>query len=118
MRTLHEYLELPYVIYVVPDETTEGEFCYRSEHPELPGCMSHGSTPQDAIDNLAEAKRLYIESLLELGQPIPLPEQNPESEQPRMIWQIIESSPYDQLEEEDQASKEWEDDRLPKSATR
>lgn len=72
-KELDQYLWLPYAIQVVPDETTEGEACYRAEHPELPGCMSHGATPEEAIQNLANARRLYIETLLQLGQPVPKP---------------------------------------------
>lgn len=71
---VQEYMMLPYVTEVVPEQCTDGSFCYRAYHPELPGCMSHGTTPEEAIANLAEAKRLYIEILLEKGQPIPKPQ--------------------------------------------
>lgn len=72
-KELDQYLWLPYAIQVIPDETTEGDVCYRAEHPELPGCMSHGATPEEAMQNLAGARRLYIETLLQLGQPVPKP---------------------------------------------
>jgi predicted RNase H-like HicB family nuclease len=70
--TLNEYLRLKYLTIVIPEECTDGTFCYRAEHPQLPGCMSHGLTPDEAIRNLIEAKRLYIETLLEKGLDIPL----------------------------------------------
>jgi len=71
--TLEEYLKLEYDIIVTPEECTDGTLCYRAEPPQLPGCMSHGLTPEEAIGNLNEAKRLYIETLLEKGLEIPLP---------------------------------------------
>lgn len=70
---LEEFLGLPYSVEVVPDQSTEGSMCYVALHPELPGCMSHGDSPEEAIANLLEAKELYIKTLLEKGQNIPLP---------------------------------------------
>lgn len=41
------------------------------ECPSLPGCISQGTTRQEAIDNIKEAIELYIEELQEEGQPVP-----------------------------------------------
>lgn len=41
------------------------------ECPSLPGCISQGQTCDDAITNIKEAISLYIESLMEHGDPIP-----------------------------------------------
>lgn len=71
---VQEYMLLPYVIEVVPELCTDGSLCYRAYHPELPGCMSHGLAPEEAIENLTEARRLYIETLLEKGQTVPKPQ--------------------------------------------
>lgn len=71
--TIEDYLKLEYDIIVIPEECTDGTLCYRSEHPQLHGCMSHGQTPEEAIRNLLEARRLYIETLLEKGLDVPLP---------------------------------------------
>lgn len=71
--TLDEYLKLEYDIIVTPDECTDGALCYMAEHPQLPGCMSHSNTPEEAIRNLIEAKRLYIETMLERELEIPVP---------------------------------------------
>jgi predicted RNase H-like HicB family nuclease len=73
MRTLDEYMALTYVPVISLDEDMDGNMCYRAEHPELPGCMSHGLTPLEAVKNLVDAKRLYIQTRLELGQNIPDP---------------------------------------------
>jgi len=71
--TLEEYMKLEYDVVVTPEECTDGTLCYRAEHPQLSGCMSHGITPDEAIINLIDAKRLYIETLLERGLDVPLP---------------------------------------------
>jgi predicted RNase H-like HicB family nuclease len=42
------------------------------ECPSLPGCISQGKTRYEAIENIREAIQLYIEVLLEKGQPVPV----------------------------------------------
>lgn len=85
---------VPYAVEVVPEECTDGSFCYRASHPELPGCMSHGLTPEEAIKNLSEAKLLYIQALLGQNQPIPKPRLAMETgtsilnQQEARIWEI------------------------------
>ncbi len=43
------------------------------EAPELPGCMAHGNTPEDALKNAKEAIQLWIDTAKEFGDPIPEP---------------------------------------------
>ena len=64
---------LPYSIQVIQEETTDGGTCFTASHPELPGCKAHGDTMTEAIANLAEARRLYIEGLLKRGLTVPPP---------------------------------------------
>ena len=42
-----------------------------AECPSLPGCVSQGVTRQEAIDNIREAIRLYVETLEEDHLPVP-----------------------------------------------
>ena len=42
-----------------------------AECPSLPGCISQGSTREEAIANIREAIRLYITALKEDKLPIP-----------------------------------------------
>ena len=70
---INDFMKLKYLIVVMPAECTDGTTCYRAEHPQLPGCMSHGESREEAIGNLVEAKRLYIETLIEKGLEVPLP---------------------------------------------
>lgn len=71
---VEDYLNLPYTTYVVPDVTTDGQPCYLAHHPELEGCMSHGSTIEEALRNLGEATELYVRTLLSKRIEVPLPQ--------------------------------------------
>jgi predicted RNase H-like HicB family nuclease len=42
-----------------------------AEVPSLPGCVSQGSTRDEALTNIREAISLYEEVLLEGGDPLP-----------------------------------------------
>ena len=41
--------------------------------PELPGCMAHGDTPEEALKEVKEAIQLWIDTAREFGDPIPQP---------------------------------------------
>ena len=41
--------------------------------PELPGCMAHGSSYEDALANAREAINLWLNTAREFGDPIPEP---------------------------------------------
>ena len=41
--------------------------------PDLPGCISTGSTLQETKQNIREAIELHLEAMLEVGEPIPVP---------------------------------------------
>lgn len=69
---LREYVALNYETVVVPDRCG-GAPCFLARHPELPGCMSQGDTLEEAVENLQDARELYIRTLLEDGLEIPLP---------------------------------------------
>ena len=44
-----------------------------AEVPELPGCMAHGDTQEDALHRIQEAMNAWIEVAQETGRPIPEP---------------------------------------------
>jgi antitoxin HicB len=64
-----EYLNLNYPIELIRDE----EGGYFANHPDLPGCGAQGRTAEEAIANLDDARKLWIETRLEDNLPIPLP---------------------------------------------
>jgi len=41
--------------------------------PDLPGCMSDGETPQQALANVLDAIETWLEAARDLGHEIPLP---------------------------------------------
>lgn len=41
--------------------------------PDLPGCMSDGKTPQEALANAQDAIACWLDAARELGKPIPEP---------------------------------------------
>ena len=44
-----------------------------AEVPELPGCMAHGETQEEALEQAKEAMTLWIETAKEHGDPVPEP---------------------------------------------
>ncbi|MCC6921894.1 MAG: type II toxin-antitoxin system HicB family antitoxin [Nitrosomonas sp.] len=41
--------------------------------PELPGCMAHGASPNEALANAQEAMQLWLDTAREFGDPVPEP---------------------------------------------
>ena len=54
MKTLNEYLALPYRMEIVEDRN-EGGFVV--SYPDLPGCITCGETVESAVANALDAKR-------------------------------------------------------------
>ena len=48
--------------------------------PALPGCISQGKTREEALENIQDAIKGYIESLKKHGDPIP----------PSLIEEVVE----------------------------
>ena len=44
-----------------------------AEVPELPGCISHGASQEEALANVNEAILLWLDTAKEFGDPIPEP---------------------------------------------
>ena len=42
-----------------------------SEVPELPGCMAHGNTSEEALKNVKDAMTLWLDVAKANGDPIP-----------------------------------------------
>ncbi len=64
MKTIEDYLKLPYRLEIIPDIEEGG---YVVTYPELPGCISIGEDIQDAIENAQDAKRVWLEAAIEDG---------------------------------------------------
>lgn len=70
MKTLDEYMQLPYKMEIVPD-LDEGGFAI--SFPDLPGCVTCADAMEDVLKNAAEAKKVWLEAALEDGLLIPEP---------------------------------------------
>ncbi|MBI4635341.1 MAG: type II toxin-antitoxin system HicB family antitoxin [Candidatus Rokubacteria bacterium] len=64
---------LQYRSEVRPEVQPDGSIVYLAEFPDLPGCMSHGATVEEARRNLEDAKIEYLAALQEQGLEIPAP---------------------------------------------
>lgn len=72
MNTLDYYLGLNYEVHLRKLTAEEGGG-WVAQIPLLPGCMSDGETAEEALLNLDDAKRSWIETCLSLGQEVPVP---------------------------------------------
>jgi antitoxin HicB len=43
------------------------------EYPDLPGCISDGESPEEALENGADAVKAYLRNCIKHGDPIPKP---------------------------------------------
>ncbi|MDP8238335.1 MAG: type II toxin-antitoxin system HicB family antitoxin [Candidatus Hatepunaea meridiana] len=59
-----------YEIIIYWDST---DSIYIAEVPELSGCMAHGKTYDDALENAKNAMELWLDTAKEFGDPIPEP---------------------------------------------
>lgn len=73
-----EYVDRPYHISLVYDQDEEGASGWVAEVEELPGCISQGATPNEAIENVRDAMLGWVSVALEDGKPIPDPYEEPE----------------------------------------
>ncbi len=68
-KSLEYYLGLKYPVLLV----AEPEGGYTAFHPDLEGCVAVGETREEALANLEEARRLWLETAYEQGDEIPSP---------------------------------------------
>lgn len=63
---------LDYRVVIEPLSQEDGGG-YFATVPDLPGCMSDGETPEEAVANVQDAILSWIEAATELGREVPLP---------------------------------------------
>lgn len=71
MKTLDDYMKMPYRMEIVEDKE-EGGFVI--SYPDLPGCVTCGETVEAAVVNIMDAKKAWLAAALEEGIPIPEPD--------------------------------------------
>ncbi len=60
--------KLPIVLYEPSEDTND---MFMAEAPLLPGCRAWGDTPSQALEYIQGVAEAFIESYMELEQPIP-----------------------------------------------
>lgn len=71
MKTLTDYMEMPYRMEIVEDKD-EGGFVI--SYPDLPGCITCGETVESAVKNAEDAKKAWIEAAIDEGVTIHEPD--------------------------------------------
>lgn len=84
------YLDLPYRL-ILTKEKRKGANAWLALVEELPGCVAHGDTPEEAALALREEMAIWISHSLENGQPIPRPHTEPGSPDGRLSLEIPHS---------------------------
>jgi len=71
-KGIEYYMQLPYSI-LLHEVEDEGVKYWIAEVTELPGCKSHGSTVEEAVKSVEEAKKDWILDSLKEGEEVPTP---------------------------------------------
>ena len=71
-KGIEYYMKLPYSI-LLHEVEDEGEKYWIADVTELPGCKSHGSTVEEAVKSVEEAKKDWILDSLKEGEEVPTP---------------------------------------------
>lgn len=71
-KELEYYEKLPYTVIVEQWDDGKGPY-YLARVAELPHCMIHGDTPEEAVSEIKEVMRDWIKSNIKRGLKIPEP---------------------------------------------
>ena len=69
-QTFDYYMNLAYRMEIIEDKDEGG---YVLTFPELPGCMTCSDSLSELIELAKDAKKTWLEGMLEDGKEIPLP---------------------------------------------
>ena len=61
MKTLNDYMALPYRLDIVADQEEGGFVVF---YPDLPGCITCGDTIEDAMNNVKDALKSMSQIVL------------------------------------------------------
>jgi antitoxin HicB len=73
MKTLQEYLDLPYHVSVVRHEGERGQAGWAASVDELPACTAVAGSPEEAVQRVRKAMEQWISSALARNEEIPEP---------------------------------------------
>ena len=69
-KGIEYFMNLSYQILLVYDQ--EDDY-WIARIPDLPGCMSGGADPNEAVDNIKDAQYSWIDVCIERGPEVPTP---------------------------------------------
>ena len=55
---------------------SKNDNAYIAEVPELPGCLAHGNSYEEAVKNIKNAMELWIDTAKQFGDKIPHPKED------------------------------------------
>lgn len=87
MKDLKYYLGLPYTTVLKRDE--DGDIVARVQ--ELKGCSAHGADEREAIENLRESMKLWIEETIAAEQTVPEPDDVAELPSGKWVQRVARS---------------------------
>jgi antitoxin HicB len=73
MKTLQQYLDLPYHVSVVRHESERGQAGWAASVDELPACTAVGGSPEEAVQRVRKTMERWISSALARNEQIPEP---------------------------------------------
>lgn len=73
MKTVEDYLRLPYRVVLMHDTDDSGNAGYVASVEELPGCLSQGPSAEEAVRGISNAMAGWISVALEDGIDVPEP---------------------------------------------
>ncbi|MCE2928483.1 MAG: type II toxin-antitoxin system HicB family antitoxin [Candidatus Caenarcaniphilales bacterium] len=72
-KIIEQYLKLPYSFTVAKDQDEDDQDYYYASVNELPGCVSDGQSPEEALKNIKDSMYDWIETALINDDKIPEP---------------------------------------------
>jgi predicted RNase H-like HicB family nuclease len=99
-KNLDYYKKLPYAVILQQDEDRD----WIARIKELSGCIAHGSTPVEALENIEDVKSVWIEDALEAGDSVPGPRSQAELPSGKRLQRVprsLHKKLADLAEEED-----------------
>jgi antitoxin HicB len=73
MKTLRQYLDLPYHVSVVRGESAGGKAGWTASIEELPDCTATAASPEEAVHRVRKAMETWIASALARNEEVPEP---------------------------------------------
>ena len=75
-------------VTIEPDKFEDGRAPWHAFCPALKGCHTWGHTYEEALSNVREAIDLYVQDLIESGDPVPVDGGTIELQEPAVVVNV------------------------------